>query len=327
MNHSQPAATVLVAGLLLTPALLTFNAGCSSSGSSSNSSSSTSGTVTQLSFASAEDAVQALHYAAANQDREYLHEIFGPEIDEISSGDAAQSARELAQFAASMDRRRDIVRHGDGTASIIIGDQGNEFPVPLHQVDGRWSFDTLAGVEAITDMRIDFNETRTIRFLQALPAAQQQYITADHNGDGVREYASKLLSSPGKHDGLYWPSEGDEPQSPLGPSVAEGDAEAARHSTYGYNGYLFKMLPAQGPAAPGGTKSYMKNGRLTEGFAWLAYPSEYNVTGVMTFIVGPDGKVYEKDCNEDFNPASVTAFDPGSGWEKIDGSGKSSPNW
>lgn len=273
------------------------------------------GLVEQLAFATPEDAAVALHNAAATQDAEYLRQIFGPEAEELGSGDPIEDRQELRAFANAMSYRRDIVRHSDGSATIVIGRDGVEFPVPLVPVDGRWLFDTDAGVETMKDLRVGFGELRTIAFLRALPAAQAEYIAVDWDGDGVKTYASRLRSSDGQRDGLWWPPGPGVPSSPLGPFAAQGDVSTQASPTRGYNGYFFRLLTSQGPGAPGGARSYLRDGRLVDGWAVVAFPSTYDETGVMTFMLGPEGTVYQKDLGPDTATLveSITVYDP-AGW-------------
>ena len=284
------------------------------------SSMSSTASVQQLTFATPEDAATALHNAAATEDFAYLRQIFGPELPELGSGDEIEDRQELRAFASAMSYRRDIVRNADGTATIVLGRNDIDFPVRLIQVDGgeangRWMFDSLDGVERMKDLRVGFGELRTIAFLRALPAAQAEYIAVDWNGDGVRTYASKLRSGDGSFDGLWWPPGPGVPTPPLGPFAAQGDVSTQASPTRGYNGYFFRLLTAQGPGAPGGARSFVRDGRLVDGWAVVAFPSTYDETGVMTFIMGPEGTVYEKDLGPDTGTLveSITVYDP-AGW-------------
>lgn len=319
-----PRFTPLLASLVV-PSLLSLGAlvpgGCAADSSSSASNSATlqagDGSVAQLAFAAPQDAAQALEHAAAMEDSAYLRELFGPEVSDLGSGDPEVDRRELKLFARAMNERRDIVKRPDGSAAIVIGASSVEFPVPLKQVDGLWMFDTAAGVEAMTNLRIGYYELRTITFLRALPEAQRLYRATDWNNDGVLVYASRLKSSEGQRDGLYWPATSGAPASPLGPYAAEGDASVEVSEVLGYNGYLFRVLDAQGPGAPGGARSYLTGGGLTNGWAVVAYPAIYDASGVMSFLVGEDGVVFEKDLGPESaaSARAIRAYDP-SGWRR-----------
>lgn len=272
--------------------------------------------VTQLSFATPDDAVAALTYHAQTRDDEYGRLLFGPEIKELSSTDPDVDAYERDLLAAALLRRNSLRANPDGTMSILIGERDAEFPVPLVQHDGRWLFDSPAGVENMRDIRVGYHELKTLEALRVLVVAQEEYRSADFDGDGVLEYAIHFMSTEGKRDGLYWPTDSWEPNSPLGSYFAQSDAP--RNTKLGFNGYFYKMLTAQGPNAPGGARSYMdRSGNLTGGFAVLAYPAVYDETAIMTFIMGSDGIVYEKDLGPDATRTAgntINTFDPGSGW-------------
>jgi len=272
--------------------------------------------VKQLSFDTPEDAVAALVHQAATGDRAYGKQLFGPEIDELSSGDPAVDAFERQRLVLAVQKRHDLRRNGDGTVDVLMGDNGVAFPVPLEEYDGRWMFNTPEGVERMRDLRIGFYELRTIALLRAIPAAQEQYRSADRDGDGVMEFAQRLRSSDGKRDGLFWPTGANEPNSPLGPFAAA--AEAPISSKRGYQGYFFTLLPVRAEKAAGGEKRYLDDsGNLVGGYGVLAYPAVYGETGIMSFQMCEDGVVYEKDLGPELTRAAVhhiRAFDPSDGW-------------
>jgi hypothetical protein len=205
---------------------------------------------------------------------------------------------------------------------LVIGAEAWPVPFPIVRVGDRWRFATEEGVEEIVNRRVGGNERNAIYVLRAYIDAQRQYATRDRDGDGVLQYARKVASTPGKQDGLYWPANvaaGEEP-SPFGPLLAAGDAYAKGHQAGdAYRGYFFRILPRQGQHAPGGAYSYVINGRMIAGFAMVAHPAEYGKTGVMTFIVSHNGKVYEKDLGKDSAAigGSMTTFDPGAGWKEV----------
>lgn len=269
---------------------------------------------TQLSFATPEEAVAALTYAASTGDRDYARSLFGPETDEFSSGDPDVDAFERAQFSAAILRKHELQRNEDGSIDVLVGEHAAPFPVPLIEHESRWMFDTPAGVERLADVRVGYNELRTLRGLRAVAAAQQEYHSLDRDGDGVLEYAQRIISTPGTHNGLYWPTGPTEPNSPLGEYYT--DAEAPRSESLGYHGYFYSLLTHEG--GPGATTPYLDAaGNLTHGFAVLAYPAVYGETAIMTFIMSADGTVYEKDLGPEATPTAVrtiTSFNPADGW-------------
>ena len=201
---------------------------------------------------------------------------------------------------------------GDAKALIAVGTDGWTMPIPIVKKAQGWQFDARAGAEEMRIRRIGRNELAAMQVMLAYVDAQREYAARDWDGDGVKSFAMKALSSSGKHDGLYWASLPGEPESPLGPAFA--DAKPGQP----YHGYAFRILTAQGPSAPGGAKSFVKNGRMTEGFALIAWPAKYDYTGVMTFIVNQDGVVYEKDLGPDTATvaAAIRSFDPDSSWQR-----------
>lgn len=296
-----------------------FLASCKSDGDSATSAAAATEPVRQLSFATPEDAATALRIASVEHDQKYLREIFGPEASQLGSGDPIVDQRDLSLFASAMTKHTEIERTTDATATILVGDGAVPFPVPLMRTQDRWMFDTLAGVDNMTTLRIGYDELRTIAFMRALPGAQAAYFATDWDGDAMNEYATRLLSTAGHHDGLYWPPTAGEPASPLGPYAAEGDAGASHSEATGYNGYFFRVLTAQGAGAPGGARDWMRNGQLVDGFAVIAWPAMHGETGVMAFLVGADGVVYQRDLGDGSTEAAqaIVAFDP-TGWTQCE---------
>jgi hypothetical protein len=196
---------------------------------------------------------------------------------------------------------------------LFLGKKHWPFPVPLLKEQGGWRFDTAAGREEIMERRIGENELNTIEVLRALVRAQKEYAAADRNSDRIPEYAQKLVSSPGRRDGLYWKAEGCK-ISPVGPLLAGAEAGAAARP---FHGYYFKVLTAQGASAPGGAQDYMVKGRLMLGFGAAAFPAKYGSSGLMTFMVNQRGAVYQKDLGPDTAKLAegMTAYDPGEGWQ------------
>jgi hypothetical protein len=205
---------------------------------------------------------------------------------------------------------------------LVVGDQAWPVPFPIVRAGDRWRFATEEGIEELINRRVGGNERNAIFVLRAYVDAQRAYAARDRNGDGVLQYAQKVMSSPGKQDGLYWPAEADngEEASPLGPLIAEAAPYTAGHKAGdAYRGYYFRILTQQGKSAPGGAYNYVINGRMIAGFAMIAYPSDYGVGGVMTFIVSHNGVVYERDLGRDTVKlaSALKTFDPGKGWKVV----------
>ena len=273
-------------------------------------------------FATPEDAVAALVSAVQTTNQASLRAIFGPAGDDIVNPDAVQAANEFATFATALQETNRLVRESDTRRILELGKTAWPFPVPVVQKDGRWFFDTAAGVEELVNRRIGRNEIETLQVVRAYVQAQREYASRDRDGDEVLEYAQKITSSPGLKDGLYWPPELDGEVSPLGPLAA-----AAAREGYGKDknavdapppchGYHFKILTRQGKHAPGGKYDYVINGNVIGGFALIAWPAEYGETGIMTFIVNQQGRVYQKDlCVKTVSLVSeMKAYDPDKTW-------------
>jgi hypothetical protein len=278
----------------------------------------------QRSFASAEAAVKA--FVAALRDNKLADQraILGPEGDRlIDSGDKYADQETHRRFVTLYDEKHTIATPAPGHAEVDIGPDDWPLPIPLVENDGRWMFDTKAGAQTIIDRRIGRNELSAIRTLLACVDAQHDYFDrAKATGGGV--FASRFLSTPGHHDGLYWPVTGTEPESPLGPLVeAAQDAgypgDIAGGKPIPYEGYYFRILKAQGPNGDGGAKSYLRSGQLTGGFAFVAWPATYRSSGIMTFIAGPDGDIYQKDLGPEtaHTAAAMTTFDPDVSWARV----------
>ena len=276
----------------------------------------------QKTFASPEDAGTALFEAAKSGDQNAMLAIFGPDASTvIFSGDAVKDKDNLQDFVAAysqMHRWREIKSGGE---MLYAGADNYIFPIPLGKNPaGQWYFDTAAGKDEILARRIGRDELTAIAACAALADAQNQYFQKVREGDKVKQYALKLISDDGKQNGLYWVvSEGQTP-SPL--EDLRDFAKAAGYTNAGdkpqpFNGYFFRILTKQGNSAKGGAKDYIVDGRLTGGFAFLAYPAEYPNSGIMTFIVGTDGVVYQKDFGEKTAEiaAGLTEYDPGDGWK------------
>jgi len=276
-------------------------------------------------FASPEEAVSALRAATTLSDTNALREILGPASDELLNPDRIQATNELKNFSAALAQTNQLVRSSDKLVILEVGDDLWPFPVPLAKMDGGWFFDTDIGKDELLNRRIGNNELATIPVMRAYVDAQREYASADHDGDGVLEYAQRLVSSPGKEDGLYWPPDLNGQLSPLGPLVAYAQAEGYSPELRAeetevergpYHGYYFKILKRQGTHAAGGKYDYVINGNMIAGFALVAWPAEYGGSGVMTFIVNQQGRVYQKDLGPSTSKLAgkMDTFDPGPGW-------------
>ena len=253
----------------------------------------------QKTFSSTEEASQALLTAAQSNDEKAMLEILGSDGKQIvSSGDETEDANSRANFVKRYQEMHRLVKEPDGTTVLYIGAKNWPTPIPLVNKGKLWYFDTDAGKREILYRRIGRNEISAIRVCQELIAAQKEYHSAQHD-----EYAQKIFSDEGQHNGLYWKAAEGEPQSPIGPLVAWAVAKENAKSLDGgpapYRGYYYHILTRQGKNSPGGAKNYIVNGKMTEGFAFVAFPAEYRSSGVMTFIVGEDGVVYQKEYNLD----------------------------
>jgi hypothetical protein len=277
----------------------------------------------QKTFATPDAAVDAFMAALKANDDAALIAIFGAEHKGlVVTPDDAADAATRAKFLAALQAFRVLDDRGPDRRVLLIGDQAWPFPIPLARDKGAWRFATEDGADEILNRRIGGNERNAIVVLRAYIDAQRQYASRDRDGDGVRQYAQKLGSTPGKHDGLYWPADAakGEEQSPFGPLVAESAAYLKGHKAGdAYRGYHFKILTRQGKNAAGGAHSYVINGRMIAGFALVAYPAQFGESGVMSFIVSNNGKVYQKDLGRDSTAigAKMTTFDPGAGWKEI----------
>lgn len=271
----------------------------------------------QRTFSSPEEASTALVSATQKNDETAMIDILGPDAKRIvSSGDEAEDASSRANFVQRYKEMHRLVKEPDGSVVLYIGAHNWPTPIPLVDKGSSWYFDTDAGKKEILYRRIGRNEVSAIRVCQELVAAQKEYYSAQHN-----EYAQKIVSNDGQHDGLYWKAANGESQSPIGPLLAaaftqdnqSGDATP-------YRGYYFRILARQGKDASGGTKSYVVDGKMTQGFAFVSYPAEYRSSGVMTFIVNKDGVVYEKDLGKSTEVVAkeMKAFNPATGWRKAE---------
>ncbi len=258
----------------------------------------------QARFASPDEAVAALVKAVTTKDTEALRKLFGPALDEIANPDPIQRDRNLTAFAGHLAESATLSHKDENTAVLIVGKDAWPFPVPLVKQNGQWGFDTAAGKEEILNRRIGRDELAAIDVCLAYVKAQREYALKDRAGNGVMEYARKFKSTPGLRDGLYWDAPPGEDQSPFGPLVARAHAEGygaktaaggAAPTRHPFHGYFFRILTRQGDHAPGGRYDYVINGHLVAGFALVAWPAVWGNSGVMTFLVNQQGKVYQKN--------------------------------
>jgi Protein of unknown function (DUF2950) len=262
----------------------------------------------QKTFSSAEEASQALVKAAQDNDEKMLIEIVGKSTKEIiSSGDDKQDAQHRAHFVKRYEEMHRLFKEPDGTTTLYVGVDNWPTPMPLANKGNVWYFDGEAAKQAVLFRRIGKNEISTIRVCEQLAAAEKEYFAMQH------VYAAKIASDAGQKNGLYWDGE---PKSPIGPKVAAADTTGKTASTSPFRGYYFRVLTDQGKDAPGGAKSYIVDGKMTDGFAVEAYPVEYRSSGVMTFMVGSDGVVHEKDLGKKTETEAKTmkSFNPDSSW-------------
>ena len=275
-------------------------------------------------FPSPNIAVGALLAAATNHDTNALHLIFGPAGQELISPDVVQASEEYNLFVHHLTEKTELTTNSDSKITLQIGADGWPFPIPLVKQDGQWFFDSAAGKEEILARRIGMDEIGAINVCHAYVDAQREYASEDRMGDSVLAYAQFLRSTPGTHDGLFWPTnQPGEVLSPMGPLVAQArvdgyhrTAKMLNDEQAPYHGYYFKILTRQGKHAPGGKYDYLINGRMIAGFALVAWPAEWGNTGVMTFTVNQQGKIYQKNLG----PKTVkiakamNAYDPDDTW-------------
>jgi len=285
----------------------------------------TSKAAAQKTFASPAEAGAALFEAAKSGNQDELLAIFGPEAkDVLFSGDPVKDKDARQDFAAAylqMNRWRQIKAGGE---MLYTGADNYPFPIPLDKnSSGQWYFDTAAGKDEILARRIGKGELTAIAACAAMANAEQQYFSQIHDGDKGKQYAQKIVSDEGKQNGLYWPPAEGQPLSPLnevGEFAKAVGYTSAGQSPQPFNGYFFRILDKQGSNAPGGAKDYIVNGEMTGGFAILAYPAEYRNSGIMTFVVGADDVIYQRDLGEKTTDvgAAMTEYDP-DGWKKVEG--------
>jgi hypothetical protein len=273
---------------------------------------------TQRTFDSPGKAAAAMFDAAKTGDTNALMQIFGPKSKELlASGDPVADKDNREHVVKKYEEMHRLVTEPNKAVTLYIGAENWPFPIPIVKKNNVWFFDTAKGKQEVLFRRIGRNETFTIGTLRSLVHAQNEYALTTHDQDSTKQYAQKILSDEGKHNGLYWKS-ASEPASPIGPLIALATREGYEKGAnpHPFHGYYYQVLTSQGKDAPGGAMSYLTDGKLTKGFAFIAYPAEYRNSGVVTFIVGKNGQVYQKDLGT--NTASIAAgikeFNPDKTW-------------
>ena len=275
-------------------------------------------------FPSAAAAAKALVGAARIDDMAALSSILGGGAKEVlSSGDpvADNSARD--NFVAKYDQMERLAYNDQGRVVLYLGADNWPFPIPLVKRGDGWVFDTEAGKRELLYRRVGRNELYTIDVLADLADAQEEYASEIRDNGSVKQFAQKIQSAPGKRDGLYWPVSSEEEESPIGPLIADATAEGYKTgaaASIPFHGYYYRILSRQGKNAPGGAKDYLVDGKMTQGFAIIAYPANYRASGVMTFMINQDGVIVQKDLGTDTAKAAnkITEYNPDATWQEVD---------
>jgi hypothetical protein len=275
-------------------------------------------------FATPQTAVEALVSAAqAANPKAAIVPVLGPDADRIlSSGDPVADANARKRFVSAYRQMHRLAYDNDGRVVLYVGADNWPLPIPLVRKGHGWAFDTAAGEKELIYRRIGTNELYTIDVLHNLVQAQNEYAEQARAASGMAQYAQKILSDQGRRNGLYWPAQAGGPESPIGPLIAKAVAEGYKRKQGGrpvpFHGYIYRVLKQQGKDAPGGARSYVRDGRMTEGFAFLAYPAAYRSSGVMTFLVNQDGDVLQKDLGPDTAKLvqAIVAYNPDSSWQE-----------
>ena len=270
-------------------------------------------------------AINALVAADKADDVKALSTILGPDSDQIlSSGDPVADKNARDEFVRSYDEMHRLAYDEQGRVILYIGANNWPVPIPLVKKDGGWVFDTAAGKGELLFRRIGRNELFTIKVLEDLADAQSEYASGTHDGGVEGEFAQKILSDAGKQNGLYWETAEGQPESPIGPLVAKATAAGYKKDNgdnpIPFHGYYYKILTGQGRNAPGGARKYLVDGKMTNGFAFLAYPAEYRASGVMTFMINQDGVIVQKNLGSDTATLAtkMTQYDPDKTWQEVD---------
>jgi len=305
-NLASTVSTVLAGFVLLSPAVLAQQGN-------------------EKTFPSPGDAALALYSAMKSSDSRALTEILGSNSGQLlHTGDDVADGRMVQNFLRRYEQMHRVVVEPDQTATLYVGAENWPTPIPLvKNSSGAWYFDTESGKQEILYRRVGTNENDAIEVLHSLVDAQREYASEPRDGSKTKRYAARFLSEVGKHNGLYWKTNDNEPPSPIGPLIANAAGEGysvQQGQRPPFHGYYFRLLTRQGPAAKGGAKDYVVNGELTKGFAFVAYPSEYRNSGVMTFVVNQDGVVFEKDLGQDTGKiaAAMPEYNPDNSWAPAD---------
>jgi len=278
--------------------------------------------VKQKVFGSPEEAMKTLVETVKAGDRKGMMAILGPEGEDIiDSGDEVADKNAQEQFVKTYQEKVDFVKEKEDRVSVILGIDHWPSPIPIVKRGEGWVFDTKAGREEVLNRRIGRNELKTIQVCLAYVEAQREYATTDRGRDGIIQYAQKIASDKGRRNGLYWEAAEGEVPSPLGPLAAKAAAEGYRRAgdkPTSFHGYYYKILKGQGPNAPGGAYNYVINGHMVAGFALVAWPAEYGVSGVTTFLVNQNGTVYEKDLGTktEERVKAMTLYNPDRTWRR-----------
>jgi hypothetical protein len=286
-----------------------------------------SGCAAEQAFPTSQDAVDSLVSALRNNDSARLQKILGTDGDELlSSGDPVADQNRIKTFLNEYDEKHGLEPGADGAMIVVVGKDDWPMPIPVVKDawQNSWHFDVKAGKDEVLNRRIGRNELDTIQTCLAIVDAQRDYSDMDpeHIGGGKPIYAQRILSDPGQKNGLYWPTKEGEPDSPMGPLVASAASEGYTH-TEGkhapYHGYFYHLLKAQGPAAPGGEMNYIVDGKMSGGFALVAYPAEYGNSGIMTFIVNENGVLFSRDLGSNTSTlaSQMSSYDPGAKWSPV----------
>jgi hypothetical protein len=275
----------------------------------------------QKTFGTPAEAVQALVKSAEDFNQDEMVAVLGEDAKAlVFSGDSVQDSASAKAFVKAFKLKHAIVTRDQNTRILEVGASAWPMPIPIVNEGGKWRFDTTAGKEELLIRRIGYNELGAIAACRGYIDAQKDYAAVGHDGEPAGIYAQKLRSDPGKQNGLYWETGDNEPTSPAGPLLAQAEGQGYDTTKSApYHGYLYRILTGQGATAKGGAKSYLSGGKLTGGVALIAYPVEYRVSGVMTFIINQNGVVYQKDLGEKTAEfaAAFTEYNPDSTWKRV----------
>lgn len=273
-------------------------------------------------FTTSQEAVEALIGAVRAGDSAQLQAILGPGSEEIiSSGDDVADKSGRDRFVEKYEAKHSLTESSPNQRILSVGKDSWPLPIPLVKANGKWYFDGAAGKEEILYRRIGRNELGAIQVCKGVVAAQRDYAAAGHDGNPAGSFAQRFISAPGKQNGLFWEAPEGDPPSPAGPFLARASAEG--YDTSGqrtpYHGYYYRLLKAQGSSAKGGAKSYVVDGKMTGGFALIAFPAEYRSSGVMTFLVNQSGVLYQRDLGEKTADiaSKITEYDPDKNWKRV----------